>query len=138
MKCFLKFLSILLVIVVSAFTFQAVGPGSIPWLGKSSNYFFLVSPSPPVAITKPFSLDFQPLKPLKFSPLKELLRDPFIWMNLYSLDLRSSKIQASLSIPYYYGTHIKNVIWDNKRKGKKEQMQQQQIVCFIEDHITIS
>ena len=33
------------------------------------------SPSPPVAITKPSSLDQQPLKSLKFSPLKELLRE---------------------------------------------------------------
>ena len=33
------------------------------------------SPSPPVAFTKSSSLDYQPLKSLKFSPLKELLRE---------------------------------------------------------------
>jgi hypothetical protein len=37
--------------------------------------FSPTSPSPPVAITKLSSLDLQPLKSLKFSPLKELLRE---------------------------------------------------------------
>jgi hypothetical protein len=54
MKYFYKFLIILFGIVVSALAFHAGGPGSISWLGKS---FSPSSPSPPVAITKPSSLD---------------------------------------------------------------------------------
>jgi hypothetical protein len=42
MKYFYKFLTILLGIVVSALAFHAAGPGSIPRLGKSSNYLFLL------------------------------------------------------------------------------------------------
>ena len=39
MKYFYKFLTILLGIVVSALAFHGGGPGSISWLGKSSNQF---------------------------------------------------------------------------------------------------
>jgi hypothetical protein len=42
MKCFFKFLTILLGIVVSALAFHAGGLGSIPWLGKSSKKLFLL------------------------------------------------------------------------------------------------
>ena len=55
MKYFNKFLTILLGIVVSALAFHAEGSGPIPQIGKLT--FSPSSPSPPVAITKPSSLN---------------------------------------------------------------------------------
>ena len=85
MKYFYEVSTIFLGIVVSALAFHPGGPGSIPWLGKSSNKLFLLLP---IAITKPSSLDQQPLKSLKLSPLKELLRENECQLQNYLLDIQ--------------------------------------------------
>jgi hypothetical protein len=58
MKHFIALVSILIGIVVSALAFHVGYRGLIPRLGKSSKLTFPPSsPSPPVTITKPSSLD---------------------------------------------------------------------------------
>ena len=78
--------------------------------------FFPSSSFPPVRITKPSSLDQQPLNSLKISPLKELLSkkecqlyvERFIWVNLYSLDL-------SVMLPNILLTNISFTLWCSKK-----------------------
>ena len=73
MKYFCNDLKILLGIVVSALAFHAFNS---PARQIFKSTFSPFSPSPPVAITKRCSLDYQPLKSLKFSPLNLVLTLP--------------------------------------------------------------